>query len=351
MKHEERSLNNEPKVLDEPVVLPSPKPEEKPEEKKVEYLPRAMEREVLPEREEEKKPFGVSQFVKLIVFGLLFVITAYFLGSSLRFIYDQPFFFVAWAGSEWLTAAMAGVSLLIFMVVAGIAMVAYERSFLAFIPAWVVTSLGFFVGLGEYGTVGAAAGCGFALGLMLFFVVVKGDLKDSFNFSVRQAFSSMGIFLTIFFVAVAGGYYIKVEQILSSAELLPAEIMDPVISLEKRVMASQLGVQENEVENKLKELEESGQKVSFFGLFDLDAKIQTQGLYDWMSEKVSEVVLRAVPYVAGGLAFVLFCLLSFTTPLISILSRSVIFVVMEGLVAIGVFTRKKVLREAEILEI
>lgn len=363
-RDESRILNSEEKVdvLAEPVVLPSEKHDGEETEQIKEDGARSTEDRILKAdgngsglnvegREEEKQPFGVGQFVKLLVFGVLFVTASYFLGSAFRFVFDGSFFFLSWAGETWIEAVMLTVFLVVFLVVAGVTMVAYERSFLAFIPTWALASLGFFVGVGEYGVSGGIVGAGFALGLMLFFIVVKGDLKDSFKFSVRQAFSSIGIFLTILFVAVAGGYYMKVEQTLSSSELLPEEIMRPVYELEKRVMSTQLGVPEDEVEDRLKQMEHEGKKVSFFGLFELDSELQTKTMYDWMHGKVSELASEVIPYVAGGLAIILAIVLSVVIAPVSMISRGVIFVVMETLIVIGFFKKKKVMREAEVLEI
>jgi|GEM_PF-6068369 len=361
-------------LLNEPIVLKAPAAEEKPtadslaaeakearearelgtEDRKLKAGDRELRLESQPQelkREgEEKKPFGVAQFVKLLVFGGLLVVLAYFLGATMKFVFDQPFFFFS-LGETWPRLALFGIALLVFMIGGGVSMVAFERSFLAFIPAWVLGSTGFFVGIGEYGTIGLVSGAGFALALAIFYMFVKGDLKDSFSFSVRSAFSSMGIFLTIVFLAVGVGYYLKVDSVLKSQELLPEEVMRPVYDIEKRVLALQLEVPEDEVEDKLREMEAEGDKVSFLGLFESDAELQAQELYDWMRAKVSDVAASVIPYAAGGLALVLFSILSFLTPLVTIVSRSVIFVVMEALVAIHVFSKKRVLREAEVLEI
>ena len=359
-------------LLKEPIVLKSPPAEGKPaaenlaaeakEARKARELgtePKSLgtgERELktaesVKREGEEKKPFGVSQFVKLLIFGVVLVSLAYFLGATLKFVFDQPFFFFSFGGDIWVKLALLAIALLVFLIGGGISMVAYERSFLAFLPAWILASTGFFVGVGEYGTIGLVAGAGFAVGLVVFYMFVKGDLKDSFSFSVRQAFASMGIFLTIVFAAVAVSYYLKVDTVLKSQELLPEELMRPVYDAEKRVLAAQLGIPENEVEDKLEDMSAEGEKISFLGLFESDATLQTKGLYNWMHEKISDLVAGAIPWVAGGLAIVLFSILSVIIPVASIISRSVIFVVMEALVAIHVFSKKKVLREAEVLEI
>lgn len=300
---------------------------------------------------EEETPFGVGQFIKLVVFGLILVGAAYFLGNAMRFMFDQPFFVFSMNGDFWVQIALGGVALLVFLVVGGITMVAYSRSFLAFIPVWIVASLGFYVGIGEYGLAGLVVGAGFVLGLVVFYMFVKGDLKDSFSFSVRSAFRSMGMFLTIVFVALAAGYYMNVEDVLSGAELLPEEVMRPIYNAEKLILASQLGVPEDQVESKLELLAGAGEQISFLGMFDSDAELQSKGLYNWMHEKVSEVVAGAIPWVAGGMTILVFFALSIIIMPATMLSRVVIFVVMQALIVLGVFKKKTVMREAEVLEI
>lgn len=304
-----------------------------------------------PRLPKEEKKFGVPQFIKLIVIELLFIMGAFFLGSCLKFVFSTPFFFISFGSDSVPRMVMFFVSLLVFLVATGLTLVASHKSFVEFIPGWLLGTIGFFVGVGQYNLTGALLAGGMLIALVVFYFFVQSDIQNSFSFSTRHAFSSLSIFLTLLFAVFSAGYYFAVADVLSVDDQLSDAVVEPAYNVQKAVLARQFDVPEDQVEEKLQELEAQGESIDSIGFFETDGEVDTTDLYGWFKEKMSEMVMPWIRWVAIGLAVSLFLSITvFITPL-NFLVRGLLWLVVEGLVAVGVFKKETEQREAIIVTI
>lgn len=307
--------------------------------------------EVAAQKAKEETGRRISDFAKLIILSILFILAAFFFGLSSKFVFTNPFFFVSWDRASVLNITLFTVSLLILIAVFSLMIIGTHDSFVEFVPGWLLATVAFFIGIGSFTTPGWVLAGGFLVSCLVYFLFAQSDIEDSFTFSVRHAFSSMSIFLTLLFAVFSAAYYFAASDILSRASDLPDETIQPIYDFQIDLWSKRLGVPEDQVEEELQKIEEEGATIDVFGIFETDVDFDAAHPYSWFKESFSKWISPVMRWITLGLAVSLFLTISVFIAPLNLIAKAIIWLFVEALVAVGVFRKSVETREATVVGI
>lgn len=294
----------------------------------------------------------MSYFTKLIIISVFFIGLSLYFGFASKFLFSSPFFFISPLKDNLLNIEQFALSLLLFLVAASVLFMATHDSLVEFLPALLLGTVAYLVGVGDYGLPGVIMAIGFTVSVLIYFLFVQADTENSFTFSVRHSLASVSVFLTVLFAVISAGYYFSTAELLTADELLPDEVADPAYEVQVNLLAKQFGVEPDKVDDEIRKIEDEGGHIESLGIFELEeGSLDSMTMYEWFREEASKTIAPFVRWLAAGLAITLFLSLTiFITPL-NYLVKGLTWLVCEGLVVVKVFKKRKEMKEAELLSL
>jgi hypothetical protein len=305
---------------------------------------------------EISKEFGLGSFLKIITFSILTLLTALLFGLKLRVIIDNPFFFFSINKELSIQLLWLLLSFILFVTFISLTILITASSFIEFIPAWLLGGVALFIGLGNYETAGIAISVPFLILILIYYLLVQSDMKNSLAFSVRQAFSSLSMFLMMTFLVVCTGYYFScLTEFEKVKDSVPEAIIKPIYEYERKVVASQLGVEEDKIESELYRLRKQGTTAKIggaLGFIDItDVQEGIDNLYNVTKKQLSNFISPYYRWIGVGLSlFLLLTLAIISTPLAWII-KIVLWLFIELLVSFRFLRRVKEVREVTTLAV